>query len=273
MLHRVLSQRAAGIGVSMLWNARVTCRDPKTICVHGKPAQCKWLVAADGQNSRLRRWAGLDEACRRGETRFAFRRHFRVNPWSDYVEVLWGDDSQIVITPVSPHEICVSLMTRKGRPRLVDVLSSFPYLAGRLQGSLPASPERGSLSVNLSVPAVTCGNIALAGDASGSIDAIAGEGLCFAFQQASCLAEAMSQNDLACYQADHHRITGFSTVTTKLMVAMGKHSAVRQRVLHGFSSEPQIFAHLLALHVGAIAPADFGMRGAFALGWRVLTAR
>ncbi|MGH9359903.1 MAG: NAD(P)/FAD-dependent oxidoreductase [Terriglobia bacterium] len=271
-LHRLLSQRAAELGVSMLWNTRVMSTASKAVSINGQPIHCKWLIAADGQNSSLRRWAGLDSACQRGERRFAFRRHFRANPWSDYVEVHWGKASQVFVTPVGPDEVCVSLMSQNAHTRLESEIPKFLYLAGRLKGSLPTSPERGSLSANLTAPAVIRDGIALVGDASGSIDAISGEGLCFAFQQAICLAEALAQNNPAYYQEAHRRITGFSSVMASLMVAMGKHSLIRRRVLRGLSSEPRIFDRLLALHVGALTPGDFGMRGVFDLGWRVLTA-
>jgi flavin-dependent dehydrogenase len=48
--------------------------------------------------------------------------------------------------------------------------------------------------------------VALVGDASGSVDAITGEGLCLLFQQAVALAAALEAGDLALYQAEHRRI-------------------------------------------------------------------
>ena len=270
-LHKVLSERAAEVGVSMLWNARVKCLASETVSVNGRPVQCRWLIGADGQNSHLRRRAGIDDS-RRRDLRFGFRRHFRVKPWSDYVEVLWGEGCQIIVTPVSREEVCVGLISRNAQPRLDGEIPKFPYLVNRLRGAAPTSPERGSLTANHSVRTVIRDRIALVGDASGSVGAITGEGLCLAFQQAICLAEALAQSNPAYYQAAHRRITKLPAAMARLLLTMDKHASIRRRVLHGLASEPEIFERLLALHLGALAPAGLGVSGMVNLGWRVLTA-
>jgi len=271
-LHKILSERAAEAGVSILWNARVKCPASETISVNGRPIQYKWLIGADGQNSYLRRWAGLDDSRRQRDLRFGFRRHFRVKPWSDYVEVHWGERCQIVVSPVNREEVCVGLLSRSAQTRLDDEIPKFPYLANHLRGAAPTSSERGSLSANHSLRAVIRDRIALVGDASGSVDAITGEGICLAFQQAVCLAEALVQNNPAYYQAAHRCITKIPAIMAKLMLNMDKHASIRRRVLLGLASEPGIFGRLLALHVGALTPADLGVGGMVNLGWRVLTA-
>ncbi len=53
---------------------------------------------------------------------------------------------------------------------------------------------------------VTSGNIALIGDASGSVDAITGEGLALCFRQALELAGALKAEDLALYERAHARL-------------------------------------------------------------------
>ena len=50
------------------------------------------------------------------------------------------------------------------------------------------------------------GNIALVGDASGSVDAITGEGLRLAFSQALVLAKSMKHGDLSEYQRKHRQL-------------------------------------------------------------------
>ena len=69
-----------------------------------EPSDRRWLVGADGQNSGVRRDAALD-ATRSLSTRFGFRRHYQVAPWTDFVEVYWGDGFQVYVTPVSPDSI------------------------------------------------------------------------------------------------------------------------------------------------------------------------
>src|SRR5580700_170268 len=80
-LHQILAARASELGVRLLWGTRATDV--------GRLSSDWWIVGADGQNSRVRHAAGLDEASRESQ-RFGFRRHYRVSPWTDFVEVHWG---------------------------------------------------------------------------------------------------------------------------------------------------------------------------------------
>src|SRR5690349_5254141 len=74
-LHQLLVDRGSERGVRLLWGNLVT--GPAAF------SSCRWLVGADGQNSRVRRAAGLDAASRELR-RFGFRRHYRVSPWTDF---------------------------------------------------------------------------------------------------------------------------------------------------------------------------------------------
>ena len=67
----------------------------------------------------------------------------------------------------------------------------------------------GGVTVTRKLEAVTSGRVALLGDASGGADAITGDGLSLAFQQATALADAMASGELSAYQRKHE---GISTV-------------------------------------------------------------
>src|SRR5258708_72058 len=95
-LHQLFVNRAEELGVRLLWGTRIS--DTSTL-----PA-CRWLVGADGQNSCVRHAAGLD-AARTESFRFGFRQHYRISPWTDFVEVHWGSRCQVYVTPVSDDEI------------------------------------------------------------------------------------------------------------------------------------------------------------------------
>ena len=97
-------------------------------------------------------------------------------------------------------------MSRDQHLRVDDALPAFPALGARLGGAGATTPERGSLAATCRLHAVARGNVALIGDASGTVDAITGEGLCLAFQQAEALASALTRADLAQYAAAHRRI-------------------------------------------------------------------
>jgi menaquinone-9 beta-reductase len=269
-LHQTLAKHAAEAGVAILWGTQANEVNAEGVVVDGSTLQCRWIIGADGEDSRVRKWAKLDRY-RSQRTRFGFRRHFGVAPWTDFVEVHWGPQCQIVITPVGPKEICAGLLSWNPRLRIENALPLFPGLYMRLQEVARTTAERGALSTLRALKVVSNGRFALIGDASGSVDAITGEGLCLAFQQAVSLADALQQNDLSKYEAAHRRLAQRPILMSRLMLAMGQHARLRERVLRTFTTSPRIFSQLLETHVGAASSAAFGMGGVLKLGWQVLT--
>ena len=239
VLHDLMRERAETLGVRMAWGARVDTPD-----AYG----ARWIVGADGGKSAVRRWAGLDSS-HRNTRRFGFRRHYRIAPWSEHMEIHWGPDSQIYVTPVTEREVCVVLIARDRYARLDDALPRFPEMARRLAGAAFGS-ERGSVTGTRRLKAVTRGNVALVGDASGSVDAITGEGLCLLFQQAVALGDALEAGDLASYEAAHRRIGRRPAFMADLMLLMDGRRRLREPALSVLSAHPGLFARLLALHVG-----------------------
>ena len=70
------------------------------------------------------------------------------------------------------------------------------------------SVERGAVTVSRRLRRVFRGSTVLVGDASGSVDAITGEGLSLSFHHAVALSEALCRGRLAPYQAEHSRSRG-----------------------------------------------------------------
>ena len=91
------------------------------------------------------------------------------------------------VTAVNRTEICVALITRDSRLRLEQALPQFPELNRRLAGADASSTERGAVTALRSLRRVSRGRTILIGDASGSVDAITGEGLSLSFHQAIAL--------------------------------------------------------------------------------------
>lgn len=269
-LHRLLVARAEQVGASILWRTPVQNLVADGVSLDRQIVRCQWVIGADGLKSRVRQWAGLD-GHRYHHRRFGVRRHFKVAPWTDHVEVYLGKDYQIFVTPISPEAICASLVSRIPQLRLEDAVSQLPELAGRLHGAPAITAERGAITATHSIAAVWRGRIALVGDASGSVDALTGKGLSLAFQQAVCLAEALAKNNLEFYQAAHKRIVRLPMLMSRLMLAMERPGWLRNRALHALASEPALFSRLLAIHVGALPPAALGLKGIFTLGWQFLT--
>jgi len=276
-LHRVLSDHAAASGVRVLWHAAVTGLHPEGVLVSGELVPARWVVGADGTNSRVRAWAKLDQhgldATQKKNPRFGFRRHYRVAPWSDFMELHWGRDCQVYVTPVSREEVCVALISPspKLRLRLEDTLAQFPELCARLENAEHASSERGAVTVTRRLRRVYRGRTVLVGDASGGVDAITGEGLCLAFRQAALLGDCLASGDFARYQKCHRTLILRPALMARMMLFMAKHSHLRRRTMQVFQSSPRSFAGMLALHVGQGSARDHISNG-IALGWELLKA-
>jgi flavin-dependent dehydrogenase len=235
-LHQLLVDRASEIGVRLLWGTHVM--DPAAY------SSCRWLVGADGQNSGVRRAAGLDAASREFR-RFGFRRHYRVSPWTDFVEVHWGSRCQLYVTPVSQDEIGIAMLSRDSHLRLDSALMEFPELQRRLQGAEASSAERGSMTVSRRLRRVFHDHTILIGDASGSVDAITGEGLSLSFHQAVALSEALCSGDLRSYQAEHRRLSRRPALMARLLLALDRFPPLRRSILRMLAFEPAMFAKLL----------------------------
>jgi len=240
-LHQLLIDRAQELGVKLLWGTRVTGLGD---------IRARWIVGADGEHSRVRRWAGL-QATRSESFRYGFRRHYRVRPWTDFMEIYWGSGCQMYVSPIGGAEICVALLTRDPHVRLDGALSCFPDLARRLEGAAVASQERGAITVTRRLRRVYRERVVLIGDASGSVDAITGEGMGLAFRQALALADALLANNLEQYQTAHARLARRPAFMAQLMLTLDRFPRLRPRVLRLFAFQPAIFERLLAVHVGA----------------------
>jgi 2-polyprenyl-6-methoxyphenol hydroxylase-like FAD-dependent oxidoreductase len=188
------------------------------------------------------------------------------------VEVHWGRSGQLYITPTATDEICVALITSNPKTRLRDALPEFPQVAERLRRCVPTTREQGAITSTSRVRSVHKGRIALLGEASGSVDAITGEGLSTAFHQANALVHAIKNDDLSLYERAHREIMRRPRAMARLLLLMDRHPSIRQRALCALSSEPSAFSRLLAIHTGAISPMEFGLQGALSFGWGLVTA-
>jgi flavin-dependent dehydrogenase len=270
ILHQKMVERAEECGVELLWNSPVTRISLDGAVVGGKSIQAKWIVGADGVHSRVRRWSGLDTGVHR-EVRFAQRRHYRAKLLTDCVEVRWGREIQAYVTPLAGEETCVVLISGNPSLRFEDALAEFPELVSSLRNAEANSVQRGAVTATCRLERVFRGNVALVGDASGSVDAITGEGLGLSFRQALALADALEAGELAKYQAVHRRLARRPQVIARLLLLLDRFAPLRRRVVYGLASDPYLFTQLLTAHVKDTSPAFLAEAGA-RLGWRLVTA-
>lgn len=268
-LHEKLIARAEECGVRLLWKTPVTGIEPEAVLARGQRVRARWIVGADGIASRVRRWGSLEPA-RCSSLRFANRRHYRIAPWSDFMEIHWGQRAQAYVTPVARDEVSVVVIGERSKDaEFAEALPSMPELNERLRGAELNGRERGAVTSSRSLKNIQRGNIALLGDASGSVDAITGEGLRLAFRQAFALRDAMAEGRLEKYQTEHRRLEKRPLFMADLMMLLGRHRLLRTRVLQSFARKPELFARCLAFHVGEGTSAEMLSTGA-ALGWQLL---
>ena len=252
ILHQILLDRAASLGVRFHWEnsvQRITPTADGTL-VHSnrQTLHARYLIGADGPRSRIAVWAGLADDTIQSR-RIGLRQHYTITPWTDFVEVYWSNIGQAYVTPNSSHEVCVAFIANKKFSSSEEALSHFPALHHHLARSLPNGSARGSISLCRKLRRVTTGNIALVGDASGSVDAITGEGMALCFRQAAALATALRANDLASYQTAHRRIQRLPTLMSRGLLLLHRSPVVRNAVLPTFEHNPWLFERLLQIHI------------------------
>jgi flavin-dependent dehydrogenase len=263
-LHQLLLDRAASLGVRFHWEntLRGIATDNKIAAIHtsSQTLHARYLIGADGLQSRVATLAGLTAGTTHSR-RIGLRQHYAIAPWSRFVEVYWSNHGQAYVTPISSSEVCVAFVARKKKASHIHDLRHFPALRRHLVAASPGDPQRGSVTLGRTLHRVTSGNIALIGDASGSVDAITGEGLALGFRQAAALAPSLQADNLAAYQQAHRRIQRLPTLMSRSLLLMDRFPRLRDHALNTFRRSPWLFERLLQMHIGHTPLHLFGVAG------------
>lgn len=274
VLHQLLLNHAITLGVRFHWGTVVrgasqTVREAHIRTNRGQ-ISARYLVGADGQQSRIANWANLTKA-KTYSRRIGLRQHYAIAPWTDFVEVYWSDIGQAYVTPVSGNEVCIAFVSDEKLASAEQGLGYFPTLASHLASARPHGAPRGSVTLGRNLDRVTSGRIALIGDASGSVDAVTGEGMALCFRQAAALALALQANDLAAYQTAHRRIQRLPGLMSRSLLLMDRYPLLRTRTLNAFERNPGLFDRLLRVHIGHSPIRVFGLEGLLATGLHILS--
>lgn len=274
LLHEALTAAAEREGVKLFWRTRAERISTGKVKVGAETFACHYVIGADGMHSRVRQSAGLSVRASgprglRERQRLASGCHYRCAPWSRNVEVHWAGSVQAYVTPVAGDEVSVAVISRARQVRAQESLDLFPVLRARLAAAARVSREQGAASMMLRLPRVVAGDTILIGEASGSVDAITGEGLSLVFRQALALGDALRSGDLDAYQKEHRRILWRSRWMARMLLSLSEQPRWRSRVFAAFVREPRAFENLLNMHVGS-RPKIFGAGGCTDLCAQVL---
>ncbi|WP_297698258.1 NAD(P)/FAD-dependent oxidoreductase [Mycobacterium sp.] len=232
-LHAALAARAKEQDTDWI-RARVTSVAQDAHGVSAAGVRAKWLVAADGLHSQVRRAVGI-AATTGTPRRYGVRWHFRVPAWTDFVEVHWSRWGEAYVTPVEPDLVGVAILSR-GRPDL----AWFPRLARQLHGTGPGHP-RGCGPLRQVVSRRVAGRVLLVGDAAGYEDALTGEGISLALKQAAAVVDAIVDETPSSYEKAWYRITRDYRLLTRALVLASTPPLVRRAVVPACTLLPAVF--------------------------------
>lgn len=271
VLHQALARAAEREGVMLRWQTRAELSAPGLVRIGKESIRCRYIIGADGQRSLVRQAAAMsgEFASLRRRQRLATGSHYQCAPWSPFVEVHWSGRTQAYVTPVSASEVGVAFLSSDPHFRPDTALDGFPSLRDRLAGKAVIGRTQGGTSIVLRLPRVVNGTVALIGEASGSVDAITGEGLTLLFRQAIALGAALKAGRLLQYQQEHRRILRRARLMSSLLLGLGEYPRWRSRVFQAFCAEPRAFQNLLAVHIGE-RPRLFGEGGCAGLAGQLL---
>ncbi|MEE2752232.1 MAG: NAD(P)/FAD-dependent oxidoreductase [Myxococcota bacterium] len=269
VLHERMVERARSLGADLRWGSTVKGLSGNQLLFQEHRETFDWIVGADGLHSSVRKWAGM-AGKPRGRLRYGARQHFRVAPWSPWVEVHFSADCEAYITPIGPEEVGVALLWSGGPARYSDLLSRFPALQARLEGTETLSKVLGAGPLRQEVAHVLRGPVALVGDASGYLDAITGEGLAMSFRQAQSLVAAIDAGVPERYISEHKAIVRPYLRMTHLVLLATRHQWLRRRIIRALGSEPTVFSLILGAVEGQRSIQQIGVGGASRLTWRTI---
>jgi flavin-dependent dehydrogenase len=257
-LSRALFEAAAKAGAQLRFECELESWEPDGCGVLARTAQgdlhVRILVGADGIASRVRARAGL--AAPPASRRFGMRRHYRIAPWSDFVEVHWNDAIEAYVTPVAHDEVGVALLASGEGGRFEDRLARFPALAERLANAGPVSELRGSGPFWQRARRRFAHGVALVGDAAGYTDAVTGEGITLALRCAEALAGVVAERrPLAEYEAHWRRLSRAHRAFAVLLGLGVEHPRLRRAAFRALEATPSLFEALLRRAAGEPARA------------------
>lgn len=199
----------------------------------------RWLLAADGLHSWVRRRLGLQRALR-GPARFGLRRHVRLRPWASTVDVHWADGAEAYVTPVADDLVGICVLTSERAP-FGELLDRFPQLRQRLSCAPFATGVRGAGPLLQRTRARRRGPVLMVGDAGGYVDALTGEGLASGFASARLAVACLVNGSLDDYETLWRRATLSSRAMTRGVLAAASSPSIRRQLVPAAQRFPSVY--------------------------------
>ncbi|TDX03059.1 NAD(P)/FAD-dependent oxidoreductase [Kribbella sp. VKM Ac-2566] len=260
-LHAALMSRLAALDVRVL-RARVGPITQNTTSVTAAGVTARYLAAADGLHSPIRRQLGLHSPIRQlgrwqpsqplsrssspaphgaaGGVRRGLRQHFAVSPWTDLVEVYWSKLGEAYVTPVADDLVGVAVLT-SARGTFDSHLDAFPLLKRRLRGAVAASAVMGAGPLRQRVSARTAGRVLLVGDAAGYVDALTGEGIAVALRTSAELVDCVRADRPQDYEAAWRRVSWECRLLTASLLWARNRPVLAPRIVPAAAALPSVY--------------------------------
>lgn len=246
VLQVALLDRLADLGVPVV-RSRVEAITQNSSSVTAAGFAARYLAAADGLHSPIRRQLGLADrraAAGGALVRRGLRRHFRVAPWTDLVEVYWSSLGEAYVTPVADNLVGVAVLA-SARGSFDSHLDAFPALQRRLVGARPATDVMGAGPLRQRVRARAAGRVLLVGDAAGYVDALTGEGIAVALRTSAELVRCVSEDRPGDYEAAWRRVSREARFLTASLLWARNRSLLAPRIVPAAAVLPGVFGAIV----------------------------
>lgn len=237
-LHEAMHHEARERGIPIVQGRVDSIRQDQS-GVHAADHTARYLAAADGLHSPIRRMLHLEQPSPNSGRRWGQRQHFVVPPWTDLVEVYWSERAEAYVTPVGDSLVGVAILSTVQRP-FAQQLADFPALVERLPDAA-ASGVRGAGPMRQRVRSRVSGRVLLVGDAAGYVDALTGEGIAISLRCARALVTCVANDDPERYEREWLRESRRYRLLTSSLLWASRRRALRPTLVPLAARAPWFF--------------------------------
>lgn len=163
------------------------------LSINGSEHTFDYVFACDGLNSFVRDSLNLTLS-RRGDLRRGARVHYKIKPWSNYVEVYWANGIEAYVTPVSNESVEIAYLwydsrVDTGRDLKERILRRFPKLEQKLKYGEELNDFKASPLFSKYSKKIRKGNIFFIGDSFYFLDGITGDGISLGLHSADIITK------------------------------------------------------------------------------------